>query len=256
MKTLILDIETAPSLAYVWSYWKQNIGHDMVADYGGYIMSCSLKWLGETDIIYLENRKHNDRKIVKDICKYLDEADFVVAHNGAKFDIPFIRARAVINDVPPPSPFKVIDTLKIAKKEMMFRRNTLQFLAEALDVGLRKSSHVKYPGFKLWLGCINGDDMAWEEMRQYNILDVEVLEQVYIKLRPWASNHPNINTGKDEVNEMCCPKCGHDELNKRGFYTTNKGKYQRYCCKDCGGWSAETYTANTATDRKNLLNSK
>lgn len=227
----------------------------MVLDYGGQIMSVSLKWLGETDITYYENRTSNDKKIVKKILKWLDEADFVIAHNGLKFDIPFIKARASINNLPPPSPFKVIDTLKIAKKEMKFKRNTLEYIAEALDVPLRKLSHSKYPGFKLWWACIHGDDLAWEEMREYNIMDVEVLEQVYLRLRPWASTHPNITTGDDHI-VMCCPKCGSYNLIRSGYYHTNKGKYQRYACKDCGGWSSETYVANTLAKRKSLLASR
>lgn len=255
MKTIILDIETAPSLAYVWSFWKQNIGEDMVVDYGGYIMSCSIKELGSNDVVYLESRSENDKAITKDILKYLDDADFVVAHNGKKFDLPFINARAAIHKLNPPSPYKIIDTLTIAKKEMKFKRNTLSHLAQILDVPLRKLEHAKYPGFKLWLGCLNQEEQAWEEMRLYNIMDVEVLEQVYLRLRPWYSSHPNINTGNDN-NIMCCPKCGHDDLYKRGFFYTNKGKYQRYSCKSCGGWSSETYVMNTIDKRKSLLASR
>ena len=255
MKTIILDIETAPSLAYVWGFWKQNVGDDMVLDYGGYIMSCSIKELGSDEVVYLENRTQKDKKIVKKILKYLDDADFVVAHNGIKFDIPFIKARASIHGLNPPSPFKTIDTLKIARKEMNFKRNTLDFLAKALDVPLRKMTTRKYPGFKLWWECLHKNDEAWKEMKAYNILDVEVLEQVYLRLRPWASNHPNINTGSNDT-VMCCPKCGSDKLNRRGYYYTNKGKYQRYSCGDCGGWSSETYVVNTIEKRKSLLASR
>ena len=255
MKTIILDIETAPSLAYVWGFWQQNVGDDMVLDYGGYIMSCSIKELGSDEVIYLENRKTNDKKIVKDICKYLDDADFVIAHNGIKFDIPFIKARAAIHGLNPPSPFRTIDTLKIARKEMSFKRNTLDFLAKALDVPLRKMTKRKYPGFKLWWECLHKNKDAWEEMKQYNILDVEVLEQVYLRLRPWASNHPNVNT-LDPHDSPRCPKCGSSDLYNRGFYSTNKGKYKRYSCKCCGGWSSESTAFNTAAERKNLLNSR
>ena len=255
MKTLILDIETAPSLAYVWSFWKQNVGDEMVLDYGGYIMSCSIKELGSSKVTYLENRTDNDKSIVKKILKHLDEADFVVAHNGARFDIPFIKARATIHNLKPPSPFKVIDTLSIAKKEMNFKRNTLDFLAKALDVPLRKLTNRQFPGFKLWWECLHGNDTAWEEMREYNILDVEVLEQVYVRLRPWSSTHPNTNVG-DIIDDMCCPKCGSNRLKRSGYYYTNKGKYQRYACKDCGGWSSETTAINHKDDRKKLLASR
>ena len=255
MKTLILDIETAPSLAYVWSFWKQNVGHEMVEDYGGYIMSCALKWLGDTEVTYLENRDDDDKDIVEKICKFLDEADFVVAHNGKKFDIPFIKARAAINGIQPPSPFKVIDTLIIAKKEMSFKRNTLQFLAEALDVEIRKFDHAKYPGFKLWKACMEQEDDAWLEMKKYNILDVEVLEQVYLRLRPWYSQHPNVTTGDDPLTYVC-PKCGSTHVRKYGWYYTNKGKYQKWQCMSCNGFSSETYTKNTKETRQVLLASR
>lgn len=255
MKTLILDIETAPSLAYVWSFWKQNIGHDMVEDYGGYIMSCALKWLGDTEVVYLENREDNDKRIVEDICKYLDKADFVIAHNGKKFDIPFIKSRAAINGINPPSPVKIIDTLIIAKKEMAFKRNTLQFLAEALQVDKQKYEHSNFNGFKLWKSCMEQDDEAWLEMKKYNILDVEVLEEVYYKLRPWYTQHPNVTT--DTVKDKpLCPKCGSSHVRKYGWYYTNKGKYQKWKCESCGGYSSETYTKNTREERQSLLASR
>ena len=251
MKTIILDIETAPSLAYVWGVWKQNIGQDMLINHT-HIMSCSVKELGKPEVRYYENRGTDDKEIVTDILAELDDADFVVAHNGRKFDIPVINARAVKNNLPPPSPYKVIDTLAIAKKEFRFIKNSLENLAIELDVPLRKLGHDKYPGFKLWLGCINGEELAWEEMKQYNIMDVEVLEQVYLRLRPWASTHPNVTTA-DFGDYEKCPKCGSSKVHKRGYRYTNKGKYQRYRCTCCGGWSSGTYTQNTIDKRKSLL---
>lgn len=251
MKTILLDIETAPSIAYVWNFWKQTIQHDSVIDYQGYIMSCSFKDLNSNEIFYLENRTENDKKIVSDLLKVLNSADIVVAHNGKKFDIPFIKARAVIHGLNPPSPFKIVDTLKIAKEEMNFKRNSLEYLGEALGVAT-KSKHNKFPGIQLWKECMAGNDEAWEEMKDYNIRDVEVLEQIYLKLKPWYGSHPNVVVDEENTT-MRCPKCGGYHINKRGYYYTNKGKYQRYVCLSCGAWSSETYTVNTLADRKNLL---
>ena len=255
MKTILLDIETAPSLGYIWGVWKQNIGHDMMVSHGTYIMSCTIKTLGEDDIVYLESRTENDLQITKDILEYLDEADFVIAHNGRRFDLPIINARAIVNNLLPPSPYKIIDTLSIAKKEFRFQRNTLKFLAEHLEVPSRKLDHGKYPGFKLWLGCMNQEDEAWLEMRDYNIADVVVLEEVYMKLRPWASTHPNVTTADEEVTKSC-PKCGSANIARRGFFYTNKGKYQRYACGSCGAWSSETSVQNTPEKRLSLLASR
>lgn len=254
MKTIILDIETAPSLAYVWGVWKQNIGQDQILNHSR-ILSCSVKTLGEDGVRYYENRTDCDYDIVKKIVHELDEADFVIAHNGKAFDIPVINARAVVNDIQPPSPYKVIDTLTIARREFRFIKNSLENLAIELKVPLKKYSHAKYAGFKLWLACLQGEEAAWVEMKEYNIMDVLVLEEVYLKLRPWDTRHPNITTGN--ADEVCsCPKCGSSNLMKRGFHYSNKGKYQRYQCKDCSGWSSSTYTENTREKRQSLLASR
>ena len=254
-KILIFDIESAPSQAYVWGAWKQNIGLVMDIQPEGYIMSIAYKWLDSPEVHYLENRTENDKKLMKDFVKVLDEADFVVAHNGVKFDVPMIKARLAIHGIPPPSPFKTIDTLKIAKKEMRFRRNSLEHLAEVLSCNHKKLKHGQFPGFKLWSECMKGNDEAWQEMKLYNEFDVIVLEEVYKKLRPFASNHPNVNTMSDpEV--MNCSRCGSENVIKGGYYFTNKGKYPRFKCKDCGGHCSGTYTVNTIENRKALLASR
>lgn len=252
--TIILDIETAPKLAYVWRMWKENIGHDQLID-RGFMMSCSVKVLGEPKVYYKESRTEDDFSLTQWVTDWLDKADYVIAHNGKKFDIPFIKARALVNCIPPPSPFKVIDTLEIAKKEFLFTRNTLKNLAEELSCDLQKFDHAKFAGFSLWKECMAGNEEAWLEMKKYNMLDVEVLEEVYLLLSPWYSNHPNINVD-DDSEVMRCPKCGSSNIQKRGYYTTNTGKYQRYACMACGGWSSSRYTQNTITKRKSLLKAR
>ena len=252
--TILIDIETAPKKAYVWGMWKQFVSHDQLID-RGYIMSCTIKVLGEPEVLYKESRTEDDYGITQWILMWLDKADFVVAHNGKGFDIPFIQARAVVNSLPPPSPFKVIDTLLIARKEFMFTRNTLQNLAEELGCEHGKLVHKQFPGFKLWDECMKGNEEAWVEMKEYNKQDVIVLEEVYLKLRPWDTKHPNVNVG-DEDETIRCPKCGSKHVYKRGTYTTNAGKYQRYQCESCKGWSRSRYTENTLGKRKSLLTSR
>jgi rubredoxin len=74
-------------------------------------------------------------------------------------------------------------------------------------------------------------------MKAYNINDVLILERVYLKLRPWIKNHPNIAVHDDDV--TVCPNCGGNHLEKRGFSVTQLGKYQRYHCRTCGTWSRD-----------------
>lgn len=240
-KILLLDIETAPKIAYVWRFWKENISPKQVKD-NGHIMSFAAKWLGEKEIFYEENRKDNDKRIIEKICHYLNEADMVIAHNGEQFDMKQIRARAVVHGITPPSPVKVIDTLKIAKREFGFPSNSLESLSNILGLKTKKGGHKRYPGFDLWLECLRGNDEAWLEMREYNIVDVLALEELYLKLRPWDTAHPNLAVYAENVEEVVCPKCGGNHVQWRGYSHTNIGKFHRYQCNDCGGWGRSRYS--------------
>lgn len=233
-KILLLDIETAPKVAYVWEFFKANISPKQVLDHG-HIMSYAAKWLDSDDILYFENRKSNDKRIVKNLCALLDEADIVIAHNGKRFDLPMINARAVVHGLSPPSPYKIIDTLKAAKGSLKLERYSLEYLAQVLGC-TPKLTKRKFPGFELWLECLRNNNEAWEELMEYNIQDVRTLEEVYIKLRPWIKNHPNVAIYK-EHNKPSCTKCGSDHVHLRGYYYSSVGKFRRYKCLDCGSWN-------------------
>lgn len=247
---LLIDLEVAPKLAYVWEFFKANIGSKQVLDHG-YIMSFAAKWLGDGEIIYKESRKVDDTEIVKDIISLLDRADVVIAHNAKKFDVPMINARAIVAGVMPPSPYKVVDTLKVAKDEFRFNKNTLEYLATVLGC-TPKSSHKKFPGFELWLECIRNNEEAWKELKEYNIQDVETLEEIYLKMRPWIRNHPNVGVYKEQPRPVC-PKCGSDHLQFRGYYHSNVGKFRRLQCQDCGGWSRTRFTQYPKDINKELV---
>lgn len=239
-KILILDIETAPNVAYVWGAWKQNIGHNQWRE-RSHIMSYAAKWLDSEDIMYEDNRKDNDRRIVKQLYDLLHEADVVVAHNGKRFDIPVIIGRGVVHGFTPPSPFYTVDTFQVARKELRLSGNSLKVLCDELGLP-QKEEHKKFPGFELWLECLKGNAEAWEEMREYNIQDIISLEALYLRLRPYMKNHPNVGRFMEDM-EVLCPKCESDDIQWRGYYYTKAGLcYKRFQCQCCGGWGRYRYS--------------
>jgi len=239
-KILLLDIETAPNIAYVWGAWQQNISQKQWLQ-KTHIMSFAAKWLDKDTIIYQENRSNDDKSIVYSLYTLLDEADIVVAHNGKKFDLPTIIGRGVVHGYRPPSPYFIVDTLTVARKELRLVSNTLANLCEELGLPL-KSDHKKYPGFVLWVECLKGTEDAWQELKEYNIDDVLALEALYLRLRPYMGNHPNVvHTVNGE--SVHCPKCGSTNIQWRGYYYTRAGLcYRRFQCNDCGGWGRSRYT--------------
>ena len=249
MKILILDIETKPNLVYVWRFFKENIGPSQVVK-NSEIMSFAAKWLGDDRVYYEDTFICSEKALLVKLVALLDDADIVVAHYGSKFDVPRIRARCVVHGITPPSPFKVIDTKVVAKKEFNFEGNSLQYLAQVLGCG-SKLVRRKFPGFDLWLECLKGNIEAWKELKHYNIEDILVLERVYLKLRPWITNHPHVAI-EEENGKIVCPKCGSPHSIRRGFHYTQVSKYQRYRCKDCGGWHRSRYTETPKDIAKNI----
>lgn len=250
VKILIIDLETAPKQAYVWRFFKENIGAKQVIEHG-YIMTFAYKWLGDKETQYFYSLDEDDSTLCEELSRVLSEADIVVAHNAERFDLPMARARMVVNGLPPPSPVKVIDTLKVAKREFLFPSNSLEYLATVLGCE-EKDSHKEFPGFELWRECISGNPRAWEEMRKYNIQDVEVLEEVYLKLRPYMRQHPNVAVHL-EKEEPACPKCSSTHLQWRGYAYTNVGKYRRFQCQSCGGWGRTRFTEYPRDKRQSLV---
>lgn len=249
-KILILDIETFPNTAFVWRFWKENVGAKQVVEHST-IASFAYKWLGEDGVYYHDIQNQSEKSLLRQLLNVLDSADIVVAHNGAKFDLPSIQGRAMVAGLKPPSPYKVVDTLLVSKYEFNFPANSLEYLANVLDCS-PKASHKRFPGFELWDQCMKGNPEAWQEMALYNKQDVTTLEQVYLKMRPWMRRHPNVAIFIGEDRPLC-PKCGSADIQLRGTYVTNTYKYRKFRCNSCGGWSRSRFNELPLPIGKNLL---
>ena len=234
MKILLLDIETAPNVAHVWCLWQQNVGLPQIIE-AGYVMCYAAKWLGER-VTYFASVVDGERKMLAGVHKLMGEADAICHYNGARFDIPTLNREFIVNGYLPPSPAKNIDLLKVARNKFKFPSNKLDYVAKVLGV----EQKLKHRGHQLWIDCMAGKKEAWEEMRRYNIQDVNVLEQVYEKMLPWIGNHPNVGV-YDDVPDVC-PNCGGSHFMRRGVAVAQLLKYHRFQCKDCGKWVRGTKT--------------
>lgn len=236
---LFYDIETSPIFTEEqrWSLWdEQPIKRRIIQDWQ--ILTISWKWMGERKVHVLgqddfkdyKPGKLNDKSLMGAIRDLFDQADVVIAHNGDKFDQRKSNTRTIINNLDPPSPYRSIDTRKVAKKYFGFTSNKLDDLGEFLGVGHKLPTG----GYALWEGVMAGNDKDWRTMKRYNKQDVVLLEAVYYKLRPWMNNHPALNIMLE--NPDACPKCGSVDLKRNGLRFTQGGVYQEYQCRNCGGY--------------------
>ena len=243
-RVLIYDIETAPNIGYTWGKWQQNVMQFVSQKY---ILCFAWKWadedevhiLGLTDFPreYKRNRK-DDYRVVKKLHELFEEADVLVAHNGNSFDQKETQARFLFHGLPRTTPYAQVDTKLVAKRQFRLNSNSLNDIAGYLGLG-KKLPHT---GFDMWQRIIEDQDPeAWQTMRDYNVQDVFLLQEVYdvFRYNGWITNHPNLaNISGDLEN---CPSCHapKSQLQKRGLRHTQTVTYQRYQCQTCKTYHRE-----------------
>jgi|ERR1700722_3512333 len=256
-KILVIDIETAPLELYAWGIWDVNASLDQIkTDWT--ILSYAAKWLGKKKVYYADTggrgvkKVRDDKPLMRGLRDLLDEADIVVAQNGKKFDMRKINARLIQHGLKPPSPYRVIDTMLIARKYFAFTSQKLKYTSEMLGVP-PKDEHEEFPGFKLWLACLADVKAAWRVMKRYNRQDILSTEHVYLKLRPWMENHPNLGVYSMSTTPVC-PNCASAQLVSNGMRVNKQqGAYRRVHCLSCGAWSREKVTLLPIEKRKSML---
>ena len=236
-KILLYDIENTPTVVTTWRLWEADAIETLEE---WYILSYAWKWLGEkeTHVValpdfkgYKKNMK-DDKALCESLNKLQSEADLVIAHNGDAHDQKKSNARFIYNGLKPASPFKSIDTMKVAKKYFKFNSNSLNNLGTYLKLG----NKVENSGIKLWRACMNGDMKAWALMKKYNKQDVVLLEKVYMKLLPWIALHPSAVFYQAPFD---CPNCGSSNMTKHKRKIVKGGWRQQMQCQSCGSYKID-----------------
>jgi DNA polymerase elongation subunit (family B) len=235
-KILIYDLETQPTLAYVWQAWKENISPVQVVDHGK-VICWAAKWHGEKQTYFGAEWEPtlNGKDFIDRLYDMMNEADALLTYNGDGFDQKVFNTELLKKRLPPAAPSKSIDMYKVVKKRFRLFHSRMQTVAEALNLAGKTDTG----GFELWKGVMQGDLKARKKMEKYNRQDIKVLEDIYDELLPWVHNHPHFSNDG-------CSNCGSDNLQRRGFHKTKVSTYQRYQCQDCGAWGRERIADKTA----------
>ena len=235
-RILIYDIETSAIVAHVWGIWQTNAVR-VVEDWD--IICFAYKWYGEKkthfvaqwDFKDFKPNVRNDKQVVQKLWELFNEADVVIAHNGNSFDQKKSQARMMVHKMPPPAPYKQIDTKLEVKRVSAHTSNSLSALAKSLELDPKDDAG----GYDTWINSMAGDKKAQRHFKKYNLQDVDTLEQLYEQVRPWMKTHPQMNVMTDRP--TACPKCGTPDLMIKcmKYQSTNGNRYQYYRCKSCGG---------------------
>ena len=162
---------------------------NLKADFG-VVLSYCIKPYGHKDIIKRVIKpkevrsKDMDKALIGDCIKDMRKFDRVITHYGTKFDIPYLRSRALIHGLRFPKYGEIhhTDTYYMAKRLLCIHSNRQNIIAEALT-GRTCKTRIKY---KYWTRALQGDQESLDYILDHNIKDVIELERNYKRLVPYT----------------------------------------------------------------------
>ena len=123
------------------------------------------KYIGLNTIKGYKAGDRNDKKLMIEISKILNQADYFCGQNSDEFDIKIIKERIMFHKLPPlREDIALLDTKKLYKKVSKLPNNKLNTISQFNGVGEK----VKHTGTDLFIDCGAGDPKAWRINEIYN----------------------------------------------------------------------------------------
>ncbi len=233
MKRLFYDIETAPNIGLFWEAgYDQDISYKSIVQERA-IITIAWKWGGKGKVHHLAwKEKYNDKSILQQFMPIANDADELVAHFGDKFDMPWVRTRALYHRIGALPLYKTVDTCSWARKHFKFNSNKLDYLASFLGIG-----HKIKTDYDLWKDIVIHDSKpALKRMIRYNKMDVVLLEKVWERLQAVVPHHSHAGVlmGGEK---WTCPRDGSENVHISKTRVTASGakQYQMHC-NECGSY--------------------
>jgi uncharacterized protein YprB with RNaseH-like and TPR domain len=136
--------------------------------------------------------RSDDSDVVSAIVEELQHYDIWIAHNGARFDVPFLRTRMLRWGMNPlPTSFKLIDPVQVARNKLRMSWNSLEALCKFL--GINKKTEV---AGDLWLrASLDGDRKAMSYIVEHCVYDCDMLEDVVTELKAYSTQYNSWGSG-------------------------------------------------------------
>jgi uncharacterized protein YprB with RNaseH-like and TPR domain len=129
------------------------------------------------------SHRSDDSHVTKAIVNELAKHDIWIAHNGAKFDVPFLRTRLLRWCLPPLPTRKLVDPVLLARNKLRLGYNSLDRVAEHLGCNSKTEVSPAY-----WLqAALDGNARAMNYITEHCYQDVLVLEKVVTAIKHYAT---------------------------------------------------------------------
>jgi len=135
----------------------------------GFVIIFGYKWNYEDEVKALTIEKQDlvnfdDKALLIEASKLLEEAHICVGHFSSVFDRRFIQGRLLIHGLPPIPPTKMRDTCMIARSVANFSSNRLKHLAKILELRHQKLEN-NWPS--AWFQVMQGNMAALKGLATY-----------------------------------------------------------------------------------------
>lgn len=222
IRRLICDIETSPNIVLAFSAgYNLTINHDSII-HERKVICIGYKWHGEKKVTILRwDENQDDRKMLQEFFKVAEEADEIVAHFGAHFDVPWLRTRCLYHRLDPVPLYKVVDTKALASKYFYFNSNKLDYISNFLGHGKKLETK-----FELWKDILlKNCKKSLDYMCKYCGVDVLKLEKVFDDILPYIKpkTHAGVVAGREN---WTCPRTGSENVKKSKTIITAAGVIQ------------------------------
>jgi len=242
---LTLDIERIPGRARhthrgltiegdFWDLgsWKHTLGyripHESVIEWPRTVCA-AWRWYGTKRTEFASEWGDGRDGMLQRIWEAYDRADLLYGHNVHRFDTRNLNAEWLTLGMLAPSPFKILDTLKEARKTFGFESNTLASLTQRLGIDTKTDKY----DVTTARAAVAGDKAAQRKLKAYNIGDIAASEAFVDRLRGWIPTHPHNVIGTID-DRPTCNQCWGDNLTRNGTKLANQITYVLYRCQDCG----------------------
>lgn len=235
-KIMVYDIETSRNIAEVWNTGKTYIGHTAMRTETK-IVTVAWKWLGESKIHYLRWTRDEsveeggcDEELIRDFIKEYNSADLLIGWNNNGFDNKIVNTRALKYGIFVNTNIKSFDIMKKLKSKFRQPSNSMAYWARFFGL----EGKLQHSGLKMWQTIQwGGEEDAEEAMKlmiKYNLQDVALTEEIYMKVREYLPVEVSFAREKH-----CCPTCGSDKVkNIKKVVTPKKYIKHQMQCKGCG----------------------
>lgn len=243
MKRLFADVETCQNKGYFWrAGYKLNIPVENILEEKKVICAAwkwegnkavfSSKWEPQADLRTFTigpttyegyHLVFDDRPAIEPLIQAMDKADEIVMQNGDKFDVPWLRSRALFHQIPMKPSYKTFDTLKKSRGAFYLNSHRLDYRRKYC--GGRGKIKTDY---ELWYKIqTENHQPSLKYMMKYCSEDVRELEKDFKAIQPYVTHntHAGVALGRPK---WTCAVCGTHDVKHNKEYITAAGTTKHY----------------------------